>query len=91
MLKREGYPRYRKQTNVPEGMIHVTKWKLRSCPRCGGDMFTDKDLYGLFEQCLQCGYVRYLMKKVQTDQQACNEKEEGEMVATLREKSDSWR
>ena len=32
------------------------KWRLRNCPRCGGDMFIDKDLYGWFEKCLQCGY-----------------------------------
>ena len=65
----------------------MAKWKLRSCPRCDGDMFTDTDLYGRFEQCLQCGYTRYLMKTVQASQQACNEKEEGEMVATL---SEEW-
>jgi hypothetical protein len=32
------------------------KWRLRSCPRCGGDMFVGKDLYGWYESCLQCGY-----------------------------------
>ena len=31
------------------------RWRLRSCPRCGGDMFIDKDLYGWYEKCLQCG------------------------------------
>jgi len=33
-------------------------WKLRTCPRCQGDLFVDKDLDGWFEQCLQCGYRR---------------------------------
>jgi hypothetical protein len=32
------------------------RWKLRSCPRCGGDVFIDRDLYGWYEKCLQCGY-----------------------------------
>jgi hypothetical protein len=32
------------------------KWRLRSCPRCGGDTFIEKDLYGWYETCLQCGY-----------------------------------
>ena len=32
------------------------RWRLRSCPRCGGDMFIDKDLYGWYEKCLQCGH-----------------------------------
>ena len=32
-------------------------WKLKSCPRCGGDVFVDRDVYeGWYEQCLQCGY-----------------------------------
>ena len=83
MLKLKNYPNYRKQTSVGEGEIHMAKWKLRSCPRCDGDMFTDTDLYGRFEQCLQCGYAHYLMKTVQTGQRAYNEKEEEKMVATL--------
>ncbi len=32
-------------------------WKFKSCPRCGGDMFIAKDdVYGWYEQCLQCAY-----------------------------------
>jgi len=30
-------------------------WKLKSCPRCGGDTFVDRDMEGWYEQCLQCG------------------------------------
>jgi hypothetical protein len=32
------------------------RWRLRSCPRCGGDMFIDRDWYGWYEKCLQCSY-----------------------------------
>jgi len=32
------------------------KWRLRSCPRCSGDIFIEKNLYGWYETCLQCGY-----------------------------------
>jgi DNA-directed RNA polymerase subunit M/transcription elongation factor TFIIS len=32
----------------------------KSCPRCNGDLFIDRDQYGLFLQCLQCGYLRDL-------------------------------
>ncbi len=38
-------------------MVH---WKLKACPRCGGDIFVDRDLGGWFEQCLQCAHWREL-------------------------------
>ena len=38
----------------------MTMWKLKSCPRCKGDVFIDRDLDGWYEQCLQCAYRREL-------------------------------
>ena len=38
-------------------MVH---WKLKACPRCGGDIFVDRDLESWFEQCLQCSHWREL-------------------------------
>ncbi|MDD5037761.1 MAG: hypothetical protein PHN78_00345 [Dehalococcoidales bacterium] len=35
-------------------------WKLKACPRCGGDMFVSADMETWFEQCLQCGCRREL-------------------------------
>jgi hypothetical protein len=32
-------------------------WRLKSCPRCGGDMYIERNLDGWEEQCLQCSYV----------------------------------
>jgi hypothetical protein len=34
----------------------MAMWKLKKCPRCGGDMFIDRDIYGWYEKCLQCSY-----------------------------------
>jgi hypothetical protein len=31
-------------------------WKLRGCARCNGDVYINRDEYGWFVQCLQCGY-----------------------------------
>jgi len=45
-----------------KGVIVVTKWKVKSCPRCGGDMFVDRDLDCWYEQCLQCSYRIELRK-----------------------------
>ena len=35
----------------------MVMWKIKNCPRCGGDMYTDIELDGWYEHCLQCGYV----------------------------------
>jgi len=34
----------------------MVRWKVKSCPRCNGDMFVDRDLDNWYEQCLQCSY-----------------------------------
>ncbi|OGO20331.1 MAG: hypothetical protein A2Z15_01400 [Chloroflexi bacterium RBG_16_50_11] len=35
--------------------------RLHGCPRCKvGDVSIDRDQYGWFESCLQCGYIRDL-------------------------------
>ena len=34
----------------------MPRWRIRGCPRCGGDIFIDRDLNGWHEQCLQCSY-----------------------------------
>ncbi len=28
---------------------------LKACPKCGGDMVVDKDTYGRYLDCIQCG------------------------------------
>ena len=29
---------------------------FKLCPRCGGDLHHDRDIYGNYVACLQCGY-----------------------------------
>lgn len=31
---------------------------LKSCPRCGGDLFDDRDHFGYYIACAQCGLQR---------------------------------
>ena len=32
----------------------------KDCPKCGGNMFhIDDTYYGEYEQCLQCGFIKY--------------------------------
>lgn len=33
---------------------------LKGCPRCRGDVRINKDTYGEYKQCVQCGYMQDL-------------------------------
>ncbi len=35
--------------------------KLKACPKCHGDLYLEKDQYGRFLSCLQCGYLTELL------------------------------
>jgi hypothetical protein len=37
------------------GLALVTRWRLRGCPRCSGDLYCEP-WAGLGWRCLQCGY-----------------------------------
>ncbi|UCC16233.1 MAG: hypothetical protein JSU58_07615 [Dehalococcoidales bacterium] len=37
----------------------MTRWILKGCPRCSGDMNLIQDEEGYYEDCLQCGYNHY--------------------------------
>lgn len=30
---------------------------LKACPKCHGDIYLDRDIYGSFAECLQCGLL----------------------------------
>lgn len=31
---------------------------FKCCPRCRGDLYEDRDRYGAFIACVQCGYMQ---------------------------------
>jgi len=45
---------------LKEEALAMIMWKLKGCPRCGGDMFVENSPNGWHEQCLQCSYERDL-------------------------------
>ena len=59
--------------------------KLKGCPRCkSGDVTLDRDQYGWYEYCIQCGYIRDLKSIVELgQQQAWGRKEEERGLGTL--------
>ena len=44
-------------------------WKLKSCPKCKGDLFIDWDIDGWYEECLQCSYLRYVKTRTRVERQ----------------------
>jgi len=44
-------------------------WSFKCCPRCGGDIFIDRELNNWCQHCLQCGYLHDLRNIVDADQQ----------------------
>jgi len=41
-----------------EALGNMAVWKLKSCPRCSGDLFIQRETDGWYEECLSCGYQR---------------------------------
>ena len=59
----------------------MATWKFKGCPKCGGDVFLDRDLEDWYEQCLQCSY-RHEMKSIAEFQKAA-EREEKLVLARM--------
>ncbi|NLE08738.1 MAG: hypothetical protein GX631_05755 [Dehalococcoidales bacterium] len=38
----------------------MSRWKLRACPRCKGDIYVERDNEEVYERCLQCGHSRQI-------------------------------
>lgn len=36
---------------------------FKACPRCRGDMHTNKDMYGEYHECLMCGFMADIPKQ----------------------------
>ncbi|MFQ6026421.1 MAG: hypothetical protein ACE5Q6_02775 [Dehalococcoidia bacterium] len=41
-------------------MKNSTIFYFKSCSKCNGDMYLDRDAYGEFRKCLQCGQIQDL-------------------------------
>ena len=54
--------------------------RFKSCPKCKGDVILgNKDKYGWYEQCLQCGYLSDLETIVQVEKQTVEEQNKMEL------------
>ena len=50
----------------------------KRCPKCGGNIYLDRDYFGWYEQCLQCSHTRYLETIVQVQERVSNEGNPGQ-------------
>ena len=48
-------------------------WRLKSCPKCGGSLFFDRDMDGWYEQCINCSYRNDLKVSVDAAQKVVKE------------------
>ena len=57
----------------------MLRLRLKSCPRCKGDIILEQDHWGWYQQCIQCGYLRDLQNVVEVKQQRVQEERKGEL------------
>ena len=55
MLLSKSLPKRGKRKKRASMMI--SKIILKSCPRCVGDIQSNRDSYGAYKKCLQCGWM----------------------------------
>lgn len=36
--------------------------RLKACPRCKGDVHANRDMYGHYNECMQCGHMQDIEK-----------------------------
>lgn len=53
---------------------------LKSCPKCKGDVVEERDYYGTYTQCLQCGYLRDVQPVIKA-RKASRKRQEREALA----------
>jgi len=49
--------------------------RLKACPRCKGDVVFERDNWGWYAQCIQCGYLRDLQNEDEVKQKQSQVKE----------------
>jgi hypothetical protein len=55
-------------------MRNIAMFFFKACPKCKGDMYLDRDVYGAFRKCLQCGQIDDLLAPVAVVSQTKSQK-----------------
>ena len=59
-----------------------------SCPRCGGNLMLDSDIYGWFEKCLQCAWENDLEVLVESKEEPQDMESVTAYVASVNDQSE---
>lgn len=58
-----------------------TMFYFKACPKCQGDQTLEKDAYGEYKKCLQCGTIIEVSDQEISDQEISDQKVGGEQSA----------
>ncbi len=58
---------------MSQGEEEAQMWKLKNCPRCGGDMFFERGLDSWYVQCIQCSHETELKNIVEFNKTSLGE------------------
>ena|GEM_PF-5130578 len=63
--------------------------RLKSCPKCKtGAVGVDRDHYGWYEYCVQCGYIRDLIGMVASGQEQADSVKERQRGVSISDKGE---
>jgi Zn ribbon nucleic-acid-binding protein len=76
------YPQLRSNTFFIGGSVEISR--LEQCPKCKGYVMLQRDSYGWYVECLQCGYTHDLLTFAEAEQRRIEEKELDELRGLMK-------
>ncbi len=65
--------------------------KMHGCKKCNGALLLDKDEFGWYEQCIQCGYTRDIPRVVPPDRPSMAESIPVKVINDSRNLVELWK
>jgi len=57
--------------------------RTKACKRCGGDLSFERDKYGTYFECIQCGAISNELELIYPSTQAMGERHQRKLTATV--------
>ncbi len=65
--------------------------KMHGCKKCNGALLLDKDEFGWYEQCIQCGYTRDIPRVAPPDRPSMSEPVPVKVINDSRNLVELWK